>query len=145
MQVLVIDDDVAVRQTIALLLEDAGIEVVQAADGKEGFRSFQRARPDLIVTDIIMPGMLGTELAERVKAAHPETKVMYISGYGDLPSTPPFPQRLTLRAQRFYPVRFHLARAIRSLGFRVASRTAEASKPECIMQFAQRGSFRCSQ
>jgi CheY-like chemotaxis protein len=82
MQVLVIDDDVAVRQTIALLLEDAGIEVVQAADGKEGFRAFQRARPDLIVTDIIMPEKEGIQTIIDIRKQDPKLPIIAISGGG---------------------------------------------------------------
>ena len=82
MQVLVIDDDEAVRQTIALLLEDVGIEVVQAADGKEGLRAFQRARPDLIVTDIIMPEKEGIQTIAEIRASGSKTGIIAISGGG---------------------------------------------------------------
>ncbi len=86
MQVLVIDDE-AVRQTIALLLEDAGIEVVQAADGKEGLRAFQRARPDLIVTDIIMPEKEGIQTIIDIRKQDPKLPIIAISGGGRIGNT----------------------------------------------------------
>ena len=85
--VCVIDDDVAVRQTIALLLEDAGIEVVQAGDGKEGFRAFQRARPDLIVTDIIMPEKEGIQTIIDIRKQDPKLPIIAISGGGRIGNT----------------------------------------------------------
>src|SRR5260370_17120171 len=87
MQVLVIDDDVAVRQTIALLLEDAGSEVVQAGDGKEGFRAFERARPDLIVTDIIMPEKEGIQTIIDIRKQDPNLPIIAISGGGRIGNT----------------------------------------------------------
>jgi CheY-like chemotaxis protein len=87
MQVLVIDDDVAVRQTIALLLEDVGIEVVQAADGKEGLRAFQRSRPDLIVTDIIMPEKEGIQTIIDIRKSDRYLPIIAISGGGRVGNT----------------------------------------------------------
>ena len=87
MQVLVIDDDVAVRQTIALLLEDAGIGVTQAADGKEGLRCFQRARPDVIVTDIIMPEKEGIQTNADIRKQDAKLPIIAISGGGRIGNT----------------------------------------------------------
>jgi CheY-like chemotaxis protein len=87
MQVLVIDDDVAVRQTIALLLEDVGIEVVQAADGKEGLRAFQRSLPDLIVTDIIMPEKEGIQTIIDIRKTDRNLPIIAISGGGRVGNT----------------------------------------------------------
>jgi len=87
MQVLVIDDDVAVRQTIALLLEDAGIEVLQAADGMEGLKVFQRSRPDLIVTDIIMPEKEGIQTILDIRKLDQKLPIIAISGGGRIGNT----------------------------------------------------------
>jgi len=87
MQVLVIDDDVAVRQTIALLLEDAGIDVIQASDGKEGLSAFQRSRPDLIVTDIIMPEKEGIETIIEIRKLNQKLPIIAISGGGRIGNT----------------------------------------------------------
>jgi len=54
-KILVIDDDVIVRETIVQILEDGGHQVVSAEDGKRGMAAFRSERPDLIITDIIMP------------------------------------------------------------------------------------------
>ena len=87
MQVLVIDDDVAVRQTIALLLEDAGIDVIQASDGKEGLSAFQRSHPDLIVTDIIMPEKEGIETIIEIRKLNQKLPIIAISGGGRIGNT----------------------------------------------------------
>jgi DNA-binding response OmpR family regulator len=87
MQVLVIDDDVAVRQTIALLLEDADIGVTQAGDGKEGLRAFQRARPDVIITDIIMPEKEGIQTITDIRKQDLRVPIIAISGGGRIGNT----------------------------------------------------------
>jgi two-component system, chemotaxis family, chemotaxis protein CheY len=82
MRVLVIDDDVAVRQTIALLLDDAGIDVIQAADGKEGLSLLPCSQPDLIVTDIIMPEKEGIETIMEIRKLDRDIPIIAISGGG---------------------------------------------------------------
>ena len=54
-KILVIDDDVIVRETIIQILEDRGYQVISAEDGKRGIASFRSEKPDLVITDIIMP------------------------------------------------------------------------------------------
>jgi CheY-like chemotaxis protein len=60
-----------------------GYTVLQAASGEEALELCQRrkGRVDLVVTDVIMPGMSGQELADRVAAGHPGIKILLISGY----------------------------------------------------------------
>jgi len=62
-QILLVEDDPAVRGVLALLLESAGWNVTEAADGNVGLLLARRTRPDLVVTDLRLPGMSGTELA----------------------------------------------------------------------------------
>jgi CheY-like chemotaxis protein len=66
--VLVEDDDV-VRRVLTVLLEAAGWEVMSAADGRAGLKLATRARPDVVVTDLRMPGLSGIELAQRLEDA----------------------------------------------------------------------------
>src|SRR5260370_18802829 len=54
-KILVIDDDVIVRETLIQILEDHGYQVVSAEDGKRGVASFHTQKPDLVITDLIMP------------------------------------------------------------------------------------------
>jgi CheY-like chemotaxis protein len=83
--ILVVEDQQAVRHLIREILEMSGYVVLEAASGKEALRiSAEHARPiRLMVTDVVMPGMSGTELGEKLRAARPEMKVLYVSGYAD--------------------------------------------------------------
>ena len=76
--VLVVEDDEAIRDLVRVVLEPAGYEVTLAAGGEEALR---HADPDVLITDILMPGMNGRELADRVLARAPATRVLFISGY----------------------------------------------------------------
>ncbi len=81
--VLLVEDDDAVRALVALILADCGYSVVEACDGREGLKLFETHQGpiDLIVTDIVMPGMSGREMAERILASHPGMKILFVSGY----------------------------------------------------------------
>jgi two-component system cell cycle sensor histidine kinase/response regulator CckA len=76
--VLVVEDDDAIRDLVRVVLEPAGYDVSLAAGGDEALRA---PDPDVLITDILMPGMTGRELAERVLARSPSTRVLFISGY----------------------------------------------------------------
>ena len=81
--VLVVEDEDVVRRLVTQVLEQAGYDVVEAADGTEAI-AVAAVRPiDLLLTDMTMPGLTGREVAERVRATHPELKVVYMSGYAD--------------------------------------------------------------
>ncbi len=81
--VLLVEDDDAVRALVSLILADCGYSVVEACDGREGLRLFEshEGSIDLVLTDIVMPGMSGREMAERILASHPEAKILFVSGY----------------------------------------------------------------
>jgi PAS domain S-box-containing protein len=83
--VLVAEDEVAVRSLVRRVLEREGFLVWTAGDGFEAVRIAQdRDRSiDLLVTDMIMPGMNGKELAEKIRFLHPGVRVLYMSGYAD--------------------------------------------------------------
>ncbi len=83
--VLLVEDESGVRAMISRALRQQGYEVLAAADGHEALRLFQAyPKPiDAIVTDIIMPGMNGRVLAERLGALKPGLRVLYMSGYTD--------------------------------------------------------------
>jgi chemotaxis protein histidine kinase CheA/ActR/RegA family two-component response regulator len=67
-RVLVVDDSMSVRRSIASLLEDQGYDVIQARDGLEAVKSMEIARPDALITDLEMPNMNGLELTAHVRA-----------------------------------------------------------------------------
>jgi CheY-like chemotaxis protein len=82
-KVLVVEDQPEVRKLIAGGLRRYGYRVIEAAGGEEALLTFaQPDRPiDLVITDVVMPGMTGHEVGQRMAALNPGVKVLYISGY----------------------------------------------------------------
>ena len=83
--VLLVEDEAAVRQMSREILEMCGYRVTEAADGNEAMALCERddGAFDLLITDVVMPRMSGTELARRLAVARPEMRVLYMSGYTD--------------------------------------------------------------
>ena len=81
--VLVVEDEESVRDVLHQMLEANGYRVLVAQDGAEAFRivDAHAGAIHLLVTDVIMPGMTGPNVVERITPKHPEMKVLYISGY----------------------------------------------------------------
>ncbi|NVJ21086.1 MULTISPECIES: response regulator [Myxococcus] len=79
-KVLLVEDDGDSRELLAELLEFE-FDVVTASDGLAGLKAFESELPDVVVTDESLPGLHGTELARRVKARAPRTRVILVSGY----------------------------------------------------------------
>jgi len=82
-RVLLVDDDRHVRRCAARALRARGYSVVEAADALEAIRQLGTSEIDLLVTDVVLPGMDGRQLVEVVQASRPSLKVLYISGYTD--------------------------------------------------------------
>ena len=80
--ILVIDDDGGVRGAIRKILEADGHEILEAADGAEGLRVYSEVKPDLVLTDLYMPGVDGFEAVIRVMGEFPDARVMVMSGGG---------------------------------------------------------------
>jgi DNA-binding response OmpR family regulator len=78
--VLIIDDDRIVRDALAQVLQHAGYTVTSAADGIRGIAAFRDRRPDIIITDIIMPEKEGIETIIEIRAEAPEMPILAISG-----------------------------------------------------------------
>ena len=83
--VLLVEDEAELHDLLAEVLEDTGYTVLRAGDGAEAVKvCAERERPiDLLLTDVVMPGMSGRELAARVQPLRPAMKVLYMSGYTD--------------------------------------------------------------
>jgi two-component system, cell cycle sensor histidine kinase and response regulator CckA len=84
-RILLVEDDAGVRGLTLSVLRQLGYRVVAAADPAEGLLVLKTAdQPfDVVLTDVVMPGMNGRQFAEQVLAKHPSTKVLYMSGYTD--------------------------------------------------------------
>ena len=81
-RILVIDDDLAIRDSLKMTLEYEGYGVMGAATGQEGLALAERESPDLVLLDIKMPGMDGMEVLSRLKAVNEMLPVVMISGHG---------------------------------------------------------------
>lgn len=83
-KLLVIDDESAFLEVLAMSLANEGYEVVTAENGNEGLRIFEEQNLKLILTDIKMPGMDGIEVLKRIKAIDNQAEVIVITGHGDI-------------------------------------------------------------
>ncbi|MBO9532414.1 MAG: PAS domain S-box protein [Solirubrobacteraceae bacterium] len=80
-RVLVVEDEPRMRDVAARILRQGGFEVVVAGDAAEALELAKGADIDLVVSDVIMPGMLGPDLAGALRVARPQLKVLFMSGY----------------------------------------------------------------
>lgn len=83
--VLIVDDEPDISGLLRTKLEAAGLRVTTASNGKEGVEAARKDHPDLIVMDVRMPVMSGTEAITRIKEdpALKETKVVFLSNFGE--------------------------------------------------------------
>ena len=81
--VLLVEDEESVRELVRETLKTRGYTVIEASDGIAGMRVSEEYQGNLeiLITDVVMPGMSGRELAKRVAAARPNIRVLYLSGY----------------------------------------------------------------
>jgi signal transduction histidine kinase len=82
--VLIIDDEPSIREGLKEFLDDEGYDVHLAADGGEALGIFQKVYPELVVTDLRMPGMPGIEVISRIRALRDDTAVIVLTGHGTL-------------------------------------------------------------
>jgi PAS domain S-box-containing protein len=83
--ILVVEDEPALRKLARVILEDERYRVLEAGSGREALEVAERhAGPiDLLLTDVVMPGLSGTELVAQLSRLRPEVSVVYMSGYAD--------------------------------------------------------------
>ncbi len=84
MRVMVVDDEAAVRDIEKLVLTNAGYDVLTAEDGPAALSLLDADHPvDLVVADLKMPAMDGDEMARRLRAVHPDLKILFVTGHAD--------------------------------------------------------------
>ena len=82
--ILLVEDEDSVRAVTSEILTSDGYQVVEARNGEEALACFERRGPfDLLLTDVVMPHMKGTELARRLLEQQPRLRVVYMSGYNE--------------------------------------------------------------
>lgn len=97
-RILLVEDEDTVREVTRKLLEKLGYRVVTARDAEEGIEIFEGEGDsiDAVVTDVVMPGLTGIQMAGRLRELRPGLKVLFVSGYasrdvGESPEEPPEP------------------------------------------------------
>src|SRR5271154_3501930 len=85
--ILVIDDDQPVRQSMEIVLQTYGFDVLTARDGEEGLRAFREHMPAAVITDIMMPGRDGIETIREIRREFPDAKIIAMSGGGRVGNT----------------------------------------------------------
>ncbi|MDQ7251246.1 response regulator transcription factor [Dongia sedimenti] len=83
-RILVIDDDADFRAMARRLLEEEGHEVIEAGTGSEGIEMFRALQPDVIVTDIFMPGKSGVETIMQIREESTSVRIIAVSGNGGI-------------------------------------------------------------
>ena len=83
--ILIVEDEPDLRELTRIFLEGYGYKVLQAASAEQAVQEAEKfpERIDLLLTDVIMPGMSGRRLAEKVLTKRPQTKIVYMTGYTD--------------------------------------------------------------
>ena len=81
-RILVVDDDESLRWVTQAQLQQSGYEATAAASGREALDRMREDPPDLVITDLMMPGMSGLELLKRIRAEYPEVIVIMVTAFG---------------------------------------------------------------
>jgi CheY-like chemotaxis protein len=79
--ILVVDDDADVRRSLEQMLADRGYDVLTAPSGTAALDILDRSAVDLLLTDIVMPGLNGFNLARMARRHRPSLKILYLTGY----------------------------------------------------------------
>ena len=83
-KILLIDDEQDILRVLSMSLRIDGYEVITAKSGEEGLRLFKTQSPDLVLTDVKMPGMDGIEVLRNIKSLEADAEVIIITGHGDI-------------------------------------------------------------
>ena len=83
-KILVVDDEKRIRDGCSTVLRQEGFEVAVAEDGYKGLKMIEEGHFDIILLDLMMPGVSGMDILDRVKVQHPDTVIIVITGYATL-------------------------------------------------------------
>ena len=81
-RILVVDDDESLRWVTQAQLQQSGFDVSAAASGEEALKRIGEFPPDLVITDLKMPGMCGLDLLKRIRAGYAEILVIVVTAFG---------------------------------------------------------------
>src|SRR5688572_15176682 len=84
MKILIIDDDALVRMTMKNVLKKLEYTVFEAEDGNKGLEIYQKEKPDIVITDMLMPEKEGLQTLSEIKALNPKAKIIAMSAGGNL-------------------------------------------------------------
>jgi hypothetical protein len=87
--VLVVEDESGVRDLVRRILAEDGYEILLAADGQEALSLAARTDIELVVTDVVMPGLSGPQLVHQLRVHRPDLPAIFVSGYTDRPGALP--------------------------------------------------------
>ncbi len=85
-QVLIVDDEEGIRESLSQIIEDEGYETATASSGEEAVKAVQETLPDLVLLDIWMSGMDGIQTLQEIKALYPDLPIIMISGHANIES-----------------------------------------------------------
>ena len=97
-KILIVDDEEHVRAALKQVLERAGYEVAVAATGSEGLELMRQEGADLVITDVIMPGIDGITTARKIREKFRDTRIIVISGGGKAAPEPYEPDAISTRS-----------------------------------------------
>ena len=85
-KILVVDDEAIIRDSLRDWLIDVGHQVFAAENGHQALQIIQKEKPEIVITDLVMPGIDGLELLRRAKQISPDVQVIIITAYGSVPT-----------------------------------------------------------
>lgn len=83
-RILIVDDEAEIRELLGELLGKTGYQIRSVADGESALRAVRDEAPDVVLLDIVMPGLSGIEALTAIRAIAPDVKVIMISGKADV-------------------------------------------------------------
>ncbi len=86
-KILLVDDEELIIRLLSMSLQSDGYQTVSALSGEKGLEVFKAEAPDIVITDIKMPGMDGLTLLKKIKEIDPDKEVIIVTGHGDVDST----------------------------------------------------------